>query len=131
MRDFCLILLAGLVLCALPASQAALVNGVAVIVNDKIITYQDIELFVAQPMELLERQYLSQPETLQKKKVELRTDGLEQLVERELILHEFKTAGYNLPESYLDDVVAERVKQRFGDRATATKTLKENGMTFE
>jgi len=126
-----MILLAGLVLCVLPASQAALVNGVAVIVNDKIVTYQDIELFVAQEMELLERQYFNQPQILEKKKLALRADGLEQLIERQLILYEFKTAGYNLPESYLNDVVNEKIKQRFGDRATATKTLKENGLTLE
>src|ERR1041384_2168496 len=131
MRTFCVILLAGLGLCVLPASQAALVNGVAVIVNDKVVTYEDIELFVAQEMELLERQYFNQPEILEKKKLALRADGLEQLVERQLILYEFKTAGYNLPESYLNDVVNEKIKQRFGDRATATKTLKENGLPFE
>ena len=112
-------------------APAALVNGVAVLVNDAIITYQDIEVFVAQPMELLERQYWNQPEVLEKRKQELNADGLQQLLERQLILHEFKTAGYNLPESYLDDVIKERVKKRFGDRATLTKTLQEQGLTYE
>ena len=131
MRTFFIILLAGVVGWFSPSAHGALVNGVAVIVNDKVITYQDIEIFVAPEMDLLERQYFTQPETLEKKKLTLRTDGLEQLVERQLILYEFKTAGYMLPESYLNDVVNERIKQRFGDRATATKTLKENGLTLE
>ena len=131
MRTFFIFLLAGAVGWLSPAAHGALVNGVAVIVNDKVITYQDIEIFVTPEMELLERQYFTQPETLEKKKAALRADGLQQLVERQLILHEFKTAGYMLPESYLNDVVNERIKQRFGDRATATKTLKENGLTLE
>src|SRR5262245_62118264 len=131
MRTPCIILFTCIAWCFIPTARGALVDGVAVIVNDKVITYQDIEVFVAQEMELLERQFFSQPETLEKRKMALRTDGLEQLVERQLILHEFKAEGYNLPESYLTDVVNERIKQRFGDRATATKTLKENGLTLE
>ena len=112
-------------------SRAALVDGVAVLVNDAIITYQDIELYVAPYVDLLERQYRNQPEVLEKKVQETRQDGLQQLLERQLILHEFKTAGYNLPESYLDDVIKERIKKKFGDRASMTKTLREEGITYE
>jgi parvulin-like peptidyl-prolyl isomerase len=112
-------------------SRAALVDGVAVLVNDAIITYQDIELYVSPYVDLLERQYRNQPEVLEKKVQETRQDGLQQLLERQLILHEFKTAGYNLPESYLDDVIKERIKKKFGDRVSMTKTLREEGITYE
>ena len=112
-------------------AEAILVNGVAVLVNDAIITYQDIEISAAQGLEVLERQYFSQPEVLEKRKQDLRTSVLEDLLSRQLILHEFKTSGYNLPESYLDDVIKERIKKRFGDRATLTKSLQEQGITYE
>src|SRR5205823_1088054 len=54
-----------------------------------------------------------------------------QLMARQLILHEFKTAAYNMPESVIDDQVKERIHGRFGDRVTLTKTLQAQGMTYE
>ncbi len=47
-----------------------------------------------------------------------------------LIMHEFKTAGYSLPESVLDDLVQETVKNEYGDRATLTESLRDRGVTF-
>ncbi len=48
-----------------------------------------------------------------------------------MILHEFKTAGYTLPESVIDDMVQERIRADFGDRATLTKTLEAHGLTYD
>lgn len=130
MRCFPAILVCCWALSAFSAEQR-LINGVAVIVNDAIITYQEVEMFVRQATESLERRYGDQPQLLQQRKSEVRADGTEQLVERQLILHDFKTAGYNLPESYIDDIIKERIRQKYGDRATLAKTLKEEGVTFE
>ena len=52
-------------------------------------------------------------------------------MQRQLILHEFKTAGYSLPESVLDELVDETIKNQFGDRATCTKTLEARGISIE
>src|SRR5206468_7485976 len=67
----------------------------------------------------------------EKKLLETLNDALEQLVQRQLILSDFKTAGYNLPESYIDDAVQERIHQRYGDRVTLIKTLQAEQMTYE
>lgn len=48
-----------------------------------------------------------------------------------MILHEFKTAGYHLPESVIDDAIQDRIKERFGNRATLAKTLQAQGISFE
>jgi parvulin-like peptidyl-prolyl isomerase len=65
---------------------------------------------------------------------EARNDNLEQLLARQLILHEFKTA-YNVPESLLDKDVDERIREiirsDYGDRMTSTKTLQAQGTTQE
>jgi parvulin-like peptidyl-prolyl isomerase len=61
----------------------------------------------------------------------MQNENLDKLVERQLILHEFKTAGYSLPESVLDDLVQETIKSDFGDRATLTKTLEARGISYE
>lgn len=113
------------------AQQADLINGVAVIVNEKIITYQEVERFVGPAIETLERQFASQPQAMRERLIDLRRDGTEQLVERLLILHEFKTAGYNLPESIIDDTIKDRTRARFGDRVTLARTLKSQGITLE
>jgi hypothetical protein len=55
----------------------------------------------------------------------------QQREDENLILHEFKTAGYYLPESALDDLVQEAIKNEFGDRATFARALEDRGRTFE
>ena len=48
-----------------------------------------------------------------------------------LVMHEFKKAGYSLPESVLDDLVQETIKNEFGDRATLIDTLETRGISYE
>jgi peptidyl-prolyl cis-trans isomerase SurA len=115
------------------AAGTELLNGVAAIVNESVITFDDVNLFTRRAIKGLENQLLPRGKTAefdQRRQTVLR-DGLEQLIERDLIIHEFKTAGYNLPESIIDDVVSARVKEEFGDRLTLTKTLHERNQTFE
>jgi peptidyl-prolyl cis-trans isomerase SurA len=107
------------------------VTGVRVVVNDALVTHQDVLIFVGQTMELLERQYSDKPEVLMKRQKELWEDGTEQLVERQLILYDFKTTGYNLPESIIEDSIRDRIRRRYGDRMTLARTLRAEGMTLE
>jgi peptidyl-prolyl cis-trans isomerase SurA len=112
-------------------ARAELVNGIAVIVNDAIITYEDVENDVAKAIELLQRQYARQPEIMRQKVREARQESIEELVQRKLILHEFKTSNFNLPESIIEQSIKERIARQFGDRLTLTKTLQAQGTTFE
>ena len=119
---------------ALPIFAAPrLLDGVAAIVGEAVITFDDVDQYTKRAVEAASRQLLMrghEAEFEQRRQAIMR-DGLDQLVERELILHEFKTAGYNLPESIIDDVVASRVKEEFGDRLTLTKTLHLRNQTYE
>jgi peptidyl-prolyl cis-trans isomerase SurA len=130
MRVCCAALVAGATFCAGVNAPAELANGIKAIVSDAVITYQQVEANAAQAMDLLWRQYGRQPEVFQKKRAETLTNALEQLVQRQLILHEFKTAGYNLPESIIDQEVQDRIS-RYGNRATFIKTLQAGGITTE
>lgn len=116
--------------CVQAAAQPNLLNGVAVIVNDAVITYKDVYTRLAPNEETLERRFATQPKVLEQKKKELMQETLEELVVAQLILHEFKTAGYNLPESYIEDKIKQTIRS-YGDRLTLTKTLQAEGMTFE
>ena len=106
-------------------------NGIRAVVHDSVITADEVELSIAMAAERLSQQYASRPELFQKKLTELRSAKLEELLDRQLILHEFKTAGYSLPESVVDELVQEEIHAQFRDRVTATKSLQEQGLTYE
>jgi peptidyl-prolyl cis-trans isomerase SurA len=127
------ILCLGLVL-ALPRVQAQseLANGILVVVNNDVITMKDVENSVAPAISLLMRQYEKQPDVLKEKIYALERERVEELVANQLILHDFTNSGYNLPESYIEDRVQERIRlDYYGDRAKLMKTLQEEGVTFE
>lgn len=114
------------------ASQAAVVNGINAVVNDTVITYDQVERGIAPFNELLTREFRNEPQLLEQKRKDLRTMQIEELVERQLILAEFKTAGYKLPEAFIDDAIRDEIRKNFyGDRARLTKTLQGEGITYE
>jgi parvulin-like peptidyl-prolyl isomerase len=112
-------------------AEPQLVNGVAAVVNQKVITRLDIENAVPiEAAESLMRLYGRQPELRQQKELELLQDALDQLVERELILHEFETAGLQLPDSIVEEYLRGIIRQRFGDRLNLTRELQAQGRTI-
>ena len=106
-------------------------DGVKAVVNDRAITFAEVEEYTRPAVDSLRRQYSAQPDVFQQKLNEALNDSLEQLVERQLILHSFDTEGYKLPDSVVDQLVQERIRERFGDRVTLLKTLQAQGMTFD
>lgn len=125
-------ILLGILLLAPSARGASpqLVNGVAVIVGEAVITFKDLQIALEDDIEFLERRYGNQPKVLQEKLAALEKEKLEQLVENQLVLQEFKAVGYVIPESLFQNRVDEEIK-RHGDRLTFTKTLQGQGLTFE
>lgn len=116
---------------AVLSASAELANGIKAIVHDSVITYVDVEDLTTQTASLLRRQYSSDPQAFQQKMEEVRSENLDKLLAQQLILREFESAGYQLPESVIEEVVQKRIRARFGDRATLTKTLQAEGMTYE
>jgi hypothetical protein len=87
MRRIVLLVWLGLALTA-GAATPELRNGIAAIVNDSIITYQDVEDYTVEAIDLLRRTYArTQPEVFRQKRIETMMDGLERLIERQLILY--------------------------------------------
>jgi peptidyl-prolyl cis-trans isomerase SurA len=132
MKVFILLVLLAPVIGTAPVARAEprLVNGIAAMVNDKVITRLDIDKAVLEAEESLLRMYDRQPELLQQRRMELRQDALDQLVERELILHEFETANYQLPDSIIEDYLRRLVRQRFGDHLNLIQELQAEGRTL-
>jgi peptidyl-prolyl cis-trans isomerase SurA len=112
--------------------RADLASGVRAIVHDSVITYQEVELFSTPALEVAWRQLRNNPEAFNRKRAQVLADALEELIQRKLILHDFEVAGYNLPESVIDDNVQQRIRERYrGDRRVFSQSLKEEGMTQE
>ena len=130
MKSFRFILVLATLL-APAVSRAAVADGIKAVVNASAITFAEVEDYTRPAADALRRQFASQPEVFQQKLNEALNDSLEQLVERQLILHSFDTEGYKLPESVIDEMVQERIHERFGDRVTLMKTLQAQGVTFE
>lgn len=113
-------------------ARAELVNGIRAIVHDAVITYDEVNLTAAAAAQLLQRQYRNDPEGFRARMNEVMEDNLEQLLQRQLILRDFAQAGHNLPESIVDELVQERIRERFGgDRVKLAKTLQADGLTLE
>jgi peptidyl-prolyl cis-trans isomerase SurA len=106
-------------------------NGIRAVVHDAVITADEVEIGIIEAAKRWSLQYHNRPDLFQGKLNELRGAKLEELVDRQLILHEFKTAGYSLPESVIDELVQEEIHSKFRDRVTATKSLQEQGLTYE
>ena len=123
-----------LTLCAaLPSRAENLVDGVAAVVNGTVITAEQVREFAGSAIEVLQRQYAGQPDLFKQKYNAMFNDGLEQLIERQLILDDFTTQGYRLPDSLWDGWVQDRIRTQpyDGDRAALMKTLQAQGETFE
>jgi parvulin-like peptidyl-prolyl isomerase len=112
-------------------ARADLADAIQAIVHDSVITYLEINALTEQTADLLVNRYRDQPDVLQKELNKTRMENIERQVQNQLILHDFKTQGYNLPDSLLDELFQERLKNEFGDRATATKSLEARGITIE
>jgi parvulin-like peptidyl-prolyl isomerase len=117
------------VLPAALAVESDLVDAIYVVVHDSVITRHEVAVLTFPAIEPLSRQYRG--EELQRRVAQTEHDNMEQLVNRQLILHEFKTAGYNLPESVIDEMVRTRIRADFGDEMTLTRTLQARGITKE
>lgn len=131
MKKFSAILLMAALVCSARPVRGEFADGIEAVVDASIVTSLEVEDATAPIADELRRTYRSQPQVYENKMREAWDESRERLVEDELILHEFETAGYNLPESIIDEYIQQRIKERFGDRATLTRTLAAQGTTFE
>ena len=111
--------------------RAELVDGVKAVVHSEAITIAEVDDFVTPAAQALRREYAGTPALFQQKLGDALNDGLEQLIERQLILRAFDVEGYRLPDPVLDELVQDNIRERFGDRITLMKTLQAQGQTFE
>lgn len=129
MRVFGLSMVAGVLVGGLLSARAELANGIMAVVHDSVITYGEVD--AGTDFAFLMRKYGAQQEVFQRELDKVRKEALEVLIDRQLILHEFSTAGYSLPESVLNEMVDRQIHEKYSDRRTWAKTLQAEGSSFE
>jgi parvulin-like peptidyl-prolyl isomerase len=122
---------AAMAFCLVPAAHGQLLaDGIAAVVNDKVITYVQINQQVAETEKIL-RQNLQGEELFERVK-EAKLNVLRALIERELIIQDFKTQGGFIPETYTNERINDVIRNEYGgDRVAFIRTLYERGVTMQ
>jgi len=143
MRLFCAILIVWSVFGSAPLARAEpeLVNGVQAVVHDSVVTVADVEMMSMSARDMLVRQYRAQPQVFLKKMDDARNESLDQLIQRQLILRDFKTT-FSKPEQQtiinkeiekeVDQEIEALIRSQYGgSRITFIKTLQAEGVTLD
>jgi peptidyl-prolyl cis-trans isomerase SurA len=136
MRRFVLtlvvILATSLTLRHVHAEGAEVIDGVAAIVNNEVITISQVRELIG-TRERAMREGYNGPDLADKIK-EMRLAALKDLVDRQLIIQEFRKMqekGANIPDHVVDDRVQGIIREEFaGDRAAFVRTLQAQGYTL-
>ena len=126
-----LLLWTTVLLCLAPVARAQyLADGIAAVVNDKIITYVQINQQVAETVNLLRQNY--QGEELFQHVQEEKLNVLKALIDRELIIQDFKTSGGFIPDTFTQERINDIIRDQYGgDRVAFIKTLYDRGVTMQ
>ena len=114
---------------AAPVAEPQVIDGIAAVVNDDVITFSQVRVLSAPKERLLRSQYQGQ-ELLAKTK-EARAAALKDLIDRQLMIQAFKKESYQIPDFFLDQRVRQIIDESFGgDRNTFIKTLQAQNYTL-
>lgn len=128
-RSVSLLIIVGFLSCCTLRAEEEIINGMAAIVNNEIITFSQIrELVAAQEKAASET---LQGDQLASKIKELRQAAINDLINRALILQEYKKKEFSIPEYVIDDAVQKVIREEFGgDRKVFIKTLQSQGYSL-
>lgn len=111
------------------AADPDVVDGVAALVNKDVITFSQVREVVASRERTLHSQYSGQE--LADKIREARRGALQELIDRQLIIQEFKKKEFSIPQRFVDERVDSIVREEFGgDRQAFIRTLQAQGYTL-
>jgi peptidyl-prolyl cis-trans isomerase SurA len=117
---------------AAQCQQAEVIDGVAAIVNNDVITISQVRELIGARERAMREAYRG-PDLADKVK-EMRLAALKYLVDRQLIIQEFRKMqekGANIPDYVVDDRVQTIIREEFGgDRAAFVRTLQAQGYSL-
>lgn len=106
-----------------------LVDGIAAIVNNSVVTISEVREVVGGRERALREAYHGAE--LQNKLEDLRNSAMKDLIDRQLILQEFHNQKFTIPNYVVDEQVQKIIREEFGgDRAAFIRTLQAQGYTL-
>lgn len=126
---FCVLLIGTFLAPSLWAADAQVIDGIAAVVNGDVITFSQVQE-VSGPREKTLREQFSGQELIDKIK-EARLAALGDLIDRELVLQEFRKKEYHIPDYAVEQEIDGIIKDDFqGDRQAFIRTLNAQGYTL-
>lgn len=114
-----------------PAHAEKVVDRIVATVNGRVITSNEVNFRLAPVFAQLSAQYPRQGEEFVAKFEEEREAIIEQLIERELVVHAFEDLGARIPDRAVDDDVEMQIKRAYnGDREKFLEELAKSNMTL-
>ena len=105
-------------------------DGLAAVVNNDPITFSQVRELVG-AKERAARESLKGEELVAKVK-EIRLQAINDLIDRQLILQEFKKSGFKIPPHYIEDRIQTLIREEFGgDRSAFIRTLAAQGYSLD
>ncbi len=112
-------------------SQKSIVNRIAATVNGRPITSSEVRARLSPYMRELMVLYPQQGPRFTAELVKAKKQVLAELIDRELVLSEFDSKGYMMPDDQVEDEINRRILVQFnGDRAAFLDGLRKSGMNF-
>ncbi len=113
---------------AQPASPMV-TNGIAAVVEDRVITVDEVRREIALLIPQLQRDSANEAEFQQKLRA-LQDEVVQSLVDRVLVVKHFQKDGFQVPRSYVDSELEKLIRQDFGgDRNRFLQFLQTQGQS--
>jgi peptidyl-prolyl cis-trans isomerase SurA len=113
---------------AVAVNDPAFLDGVAATVNTDVVTFSQVRELTG-PVENSARSQFSGAALAEKIK-EVRLNAVNMLIDRQLILQEFRKMKGQIPGHMVDERISETIRTRFGgDRAAFLRTISAQGLT--
>jgi peptidyl-prolyl cis-trans isomerase SurA len=121
---------AAMLVLAPPALAQEVLDGIAAVVNDDVVTFSQVRELVG-ARERAAKETLKGQELVEKIK-EIRLQAINDLIDRQLILQEFKKSKGQIPDHFIEDRIQTITREEFGgDRSAFIRTLAAQGYTLE
>ncbi len=126
------ILLAPLVASTTAFSQAVEVNGIAAKVNGQVITKNEVSFMLAPVYAQLATQYPRRGPEFERQFKDARDKVLQELIDRQIILDEFKQLGASIRPNLIDEEIKRQMREMYnGNETKFREELKKSRLTME
>jgi len=106
-------------------------NSIAAVVDGVPIASSEVEETIKAQEQVIQFQYRNDPGRIRKEIILLRQNAIETLIDREILLAEFKKIGGVLKAQYVDDDINGIIRESFkGNRDAFVDELTKSGMTM-